>query len=170
MAHDRPMKCLKNRILLFPELQKLRVPLSACLFVSWYLLSYPHSKKLSGLRRLSYRSGRFARVHKQEQRHGLQDCRNIRHLAINSFSMPNLYHPNCELLILNGIDDPVFSLTDAKSFLPREFFVARRSRVFRKRFNAKDNFHQIFFGYRAEVFFDGRFEKDFISCHLFSAS
>ena len=59
--------------------------------------------------------------------------------AINIFSMPYLYYPNCKLFILNGIDDPVQSLADTISLSPCKFFMAWRSRIFRKRFDAMDD-------------------------------
>lgn len=43
--------------------------------------------------------------------------------------MAYLHYPDCEHLVLNGIDDSVSTLTNTVSFLSREFFMPHRARV-----------------------------------------
>ncbi len=56
--------------------------------------------------------------------------------AINIFAMPNFDYPYRKLLILNGIYNSVCALANTIRLLSRKFFMARRSRIFRKHLNA----------------------------------
>ncbi len=90
--------------------------------------------------------------------------------SVNIFSMTYSHYPDGKHLILNGIDNPVSTLTNAVSFLPGEFFMTRRARVLGERCNASEDLLEVFLRNCIEVFFNGFFEIDLIFAHLSSAS
>jgi hypothetical protein len=75
------------------------------------------------------------------------------------FAMTDLDYPNCQFIILNGINNSVSSLSQPISIMAGQFFAAWWTRVFRKSANFCDDFCQVFFGDGFEVFLNGLFEK-----------
>jgi len=84
--------------------------------------------------------------------------------------MAYLHYPDCEHLILYGIDDSVATLTNTVSFLSGEFFMPRRARVLGERCDASEDVLEVFPGDCPEVLFDRFLEIDLIFGHLFSVS
>ncbi len=85
---------------------------------------------------------------------------------INVFTMSHFDYPNCKLIVLDGIDDAIPSLTESKSFSPRQLFATQRSWVLDESFNTFQDLLQIPLGYCSEVFLNRSLEKDLICGHL----
>ena len=84
--------------------------------------------------------------------------------------MPYLDYPDRKILVLNGIDNPVPTLTDTISVSACQFFMTRGSRVFSECVDTMENLLETFLGYCTEIFLDGFFKIDPIFGHRASVS
>jgi hypothetical protein len=73
-------------------------------------------------------------------------------LAINISAEADFNNPNSEILILNGINNSIITLTDAVAILTGKFFTAGGPWIFFQELNPIYYSFQILFGNRTQVF------------------
>lgn len=94
--------------------------------------------------------------------HGLPARGSSCPLPIHILPLPDVDHPDGELVVLDGIDDAVAALAQAVFFLAGQLLAAGRAGVFGERFDAAENPSQVFLGGDEEILTNRPFEKDFI--------